>query len=99
MLCRPEQRLFSCFAASKIFLAVLQLEKKTRFFRTTAQKKNSETALYILGIVTILLASKRKTLKCYRFESVQVSFLLHNFFFRLLVVYFAAEASIVFNFF
>ena len=42
-----------------------------------------QTALDTLGIVAILLASKRISLKFYRFESVQnlVSFLRFEFFF------------------
>ena len=57
-------------------------------------------ALYNLGIVAILLANTRKSLKFYRFELAQnlVSFIDLNFF-RLFLAYFAAEVGIVFNLF
>ena len=61
-------------------------------------KNNPQTVLYTLGIIAMLLAN---TIKFHRFESEQnlISFLGFDFFFRLLLVYFAVEASNVFNLF
>ena len=74
-----------------------QLEQLPKIFLSCFSRA---TALYNLGIVAILLANLRKSLKFYCFESVQdlVSFFDLDFF-RLFWVYFAAEAGIVFNLF
>ena len=92
MLCRPEKDFFLLLQFHKFFLAVVQFEK-SKLFPTTA-KNNSPTTVYSLRTIAILLANTRKLLKFYRFESVQnlVSFCL-------LLVYFAAEASLIFNLF
>ena len=95
----------------KVFLAfcsIVKLQKrksKLSTSSTTAEKKynclRGAATLYNLGIFAVLLANTRKSLKFYRFESEQnlVSFIDLNFFFRLFLVYFAAETGIVFNLF
>ena len=89
------------------FCSIVKLQKrksKLSTSSTTAEKKKKKIrllTLYNLGIFAVLLANTRKSLKFYRFESEQnlVSFIDLNFFFRLFLVYFAAEAGIVFNLF
>ena len=78
---------YDCFLA--LITVVVDVDKQV-FFQVEQQlllkkflnRLRRATALYDLGIVAILLANTRKSLKFYRFESAQnlVSFIDLNFF-------------------
>ena len=90
---------FLAFAASQN-----RKSNKARFFQVEQQPKNfsiacAEQQSFIILNSCNFVANGRKSLKFYRFEAVQILVSLISLNCFLFLIYFAAEAGIVFNLF